>query len=192
MKEFVFLYPIQEYLNECIGREVIRSREGWDLCQKFNEIIEARYRQRSFGVNWVMFSNSNNLPDFSIKANEITIKPTDRILVSGVPFSIHRAFAIYPEPIDILAQLPQGVERLVIGGFHQYDCVDKLGKVAYEQGIPTIIDEDTTEIFFKGGRASLSVSLVRDTFPIDLNEIPLVLLETTIKSRLSKPWFTQI
>ncbi|MFA5932881.1 MAG: hypothetical protein WCV81_01290 [Microgenomates group bacterium] len=191
MKEFVFLYPIQEYLDGCVGSEAIRRREGWEVCQRFNEIVEARYRQRGFGVSWVMFSdpNEHQLPDFSIKAKEIEIKPEDHILVAGVSFLVHKTLKEYPDPLGILSQLPSNLERLVIGGFHQNDCVDKLGQAVYEKGISTVVDEDTTDVFFISMRYSLTIPLIRDEFPIE-EEVPPTMLYL-LKERLSKPWFTQ-
>lgn len=62
MKEFLFLYPISEYLDACIGR-ITRRESGWLLCKRFNDLVEARYRQRDFGVNWLMFSKSSEEPD---------------------------------------------------------------------------------------------------------------------------------
>lgn len=194
MKEFLFLYPIQEYLNACIGREAIRKQHGWDLCQKFNDIIEARYRQRGFGVNWLMFSNrcGSQNPDLLLLAEEIVIKPQDKILSSEVPFVFMTAFNRYPNPVNILAQLPKDIEELVLGGFHQWDCVDKLAQVAHEQGIPTIVDEDTTEVFFREDNSYLSIPLIRDTFPFNTDGMSTALIAIARENRSSKPWFTQI
>lgn len=192
MKEFLFMYPIQEYLDEIIGRGNIRQLEGREVCQKFNDIVEARYRQREFRVGWVMFKDrlGKNVPDMLARAREINIKPDDDILFSDVDFCTHRLLKIYPDFANILAQLPQGLEKLVVGGFHYSDCVDKMAETAYRQGIPTIVDEDTTEVFFRAMNLSLGVPLVRDTFPPD-PEMTGFFLQSARQNRSAKPWFTQ-
>lgn len=121
-------------------------------------------------------------------AEEINIKPTDKILSSGIPFVFMR-YHKYPEPAYILSQLPQDLEQLVIGGFHQWDCVDKVAQTAYEKGIPIIVDEDTTEIFFKGGSSKLSTPLIRENFTSELSGF---FLEYAREVRLKKPWFAQL
>lgn len=40
------------------------------------------------------------------------------------------------------------IEKLVIGGYHAQDCVKKVGEVALEKGINTIVDLDMTDLFF--------------------------------------------
>lgn len=193
MKEFLFLYPVTPFLDYCLRlgtRENRRYHLADALCDRFNDIIEARYRQRGFSVNWLMFSQDDQAqnPDLTLKAEEIAFNNEDRILTSGVSFKRLVEDKQYPDFEYILSQLPEPVDRLVVGGFHQWDCVDMLAAEAYKRGIPTIVDEDTTDVYFVGGSSRLKTPLVRDSFQ---EWVPDHLLDYVKKDRAKRPWFTQ-
>lgn len=40
------------------------------------------------------------------------------------------------------------VDELVIGGYHASDCVKKVGEMALNNGIYTLVDLDMTDLFF--------------------------------------------
>jgi len=40
------------------------------------------------------------------------------------------------------------VDELIVGGFHAMDCVKKIGEVAIQMRINTLVDLDLTDLFF--------------------------------------------
>jgi len=94
----------------------------------------------------------------------------------------------YPNQDYILNQFGK-VKILRVGGFHMWDCVEKLAKRAYERGIDVLVDEDLTEFF---------VSRLRDSdFAVD--KYPTYnpsknngwALESFMKAREGRPWLWQ-
>ncbi len=168
MKEFVFLYPIHPYVDAIATSDA--------PVQALNGLIEERYRQRGFRVSWVMFSDPNNRAeaDLSIKAPGIIIYDSDRIIPSGVTFL--EAGNKYPDWNSILDQLPVDLKQLIIGGFHQWDCVDQLASAAYMRGLSVTVDEDTTELAFFGADTGYKSTLLE---------------RLSQEARANKPWFTQ-
>jgi len=63
---------------------------------------------------------------------------------------------------DILSVLSSPIEELVIGGFHLWDCVDKMAKYAYSRGIPVSVDEDLTELFFYAAPSAKNIPFSRE------------------------------
>lgn len=145
MKKFLFLYPIREYIE----REAKYLLDEDIAIQRLNEIIDARYRRAGYQVYWLMFSREKKreIPDFSLEDPRIHIDACDRVITAGISFLLHKKF-IYPSCRYILSQLGPAT-RLVIGGFHRADCVDRIARAAQRKKIPVIVDEDTTDQFFK-------------------------------------------
>ena len=134
-KTLVFLYPIKEYL-----RMIDLDLETYD---KFFKIFELRYRAKGYNIFFVMF------PDKEIA---IPIHPTDHIILTDVKFSNHiikdeNGKYPYPNPDFIFEQLPRS-DEYVICGFHAADCVERVAKSFYENGMNTLIDIDLTDLFY--------------------------------------------
>lgn len=192
MKNYLFLYPIKEYFDYLIKNwyndELSKSVKKPEY---LNDIIDARYRNEGYLINWLLFSSVENplKPDLSIISPIIKIHRKDEILVAGISFEEHIKNKKYPDPNYILNQI-NDVTRLVLGGFHQNDCVDKLAEATYQKGIDTFVDEDTTELFFP--RISLNeIPLKRKKWTLkDLGIIPS-LIEITQESRKDRPWLVQ-
>lgn len=148
MKKFLFLYPIREYTD----REIGNAAADAPVIRRFNEIIDVRYRRSGYQMNWLLFSAENDasLPDVSLLDPRILMRESDRIIPAGVSREQHRKF-IYPSCGHILSHI-KPVSELVIGGFHQIDCVDKIARAAHRDGIAVMVDEDTTDQFFKTTR----------------------------------------
>lgn len=192
MSEFLFLFPIQPYLDGVIGERGERWTHSDLLAPRLNVLIDKRYRQNGYGVNWVFFSEESDpsSPDWSLKAPEFNIEAEDRILTAGVPLSLFLENKTYPEPEHILGQLPEH-SSLRVGGFHQWDCVSKVAKAAYGKGADVLVDEDTTELFFLQGSRSCYIPMVRDVKYLLMDQTD-PLYEMAKMGRAERPWFAQI
>ena len=190
MNQYLFLYPIKEYFESCIAYRAFL--EDGHRPVKLCEMINARYRNNGYGINWLLFGKDedDSKPDFSKVPSFVDIEPRDGILVAGVSFKKHTSEAVYADVDFILNQLPPH-QRLVVGGFHQWDCVDKLARQSYERGVDTFVDEDTTELFF-GSWAFRNCPLIRKEWTLDslgLNDGNRALFEWIKNQRVSRPWF---
>lgn len=155
MKEFIFLFPIQEYMDNTHALKYFccHTDSTNNTPERINEIIKTRYRDQGFCINWLMFKPKGRKKTqghgYNPKSLSRYIHPTpqDRFLVSNRTFS-EMGVGKYTSPAHVLTQIPPPIEQLVIAGFHLNDCVNKFAKSAYEKGIPTYVDEDLTELFF--------------------------------------------
>jgi hypothetical protein len=190
MNQYLFLFPIQKYVDACLEKGCGFVRNGHRVSE-LTDVIDARYRVNDYEINWLFFSDNDDSskPDLSCIANGIVIPPEDRKLVAGVSFERHVNKKIYADCNFVLDQLPFH-RRLVLGGFHQFDCVDKVAKVSYERGIDTFVDEDTTELFF-AGRVFYRIPLVRIVWTLEELGLKGVLKEIAKENRASRPWFVQ-
>lgn len=198
MKIYLFLYPIRPYCEEGLsGIALRRIRERGDAVERLGEIIAARYRAKRYQVWWLCFSSPSLaiLPDYSQLAPYLGWEEEDTFVACGVTFRDHVTFKEYPRCADILDQFPRRVTRLVLGGFHQGDCVTKLARAATKRGIRTMIDEDTTELFFCRTALHGPIPLVR---PLQANvrevlaRAPDALMRKLIREdRRNKPWLAK-
>jgi len=142
INQFLFLYPIKEYFDA----EVERDKNLIDLPEKefrkfysnlLNECISKRYRDGGFSINYVTFKDE--------PAEIVKIKEKDRVISNGITFADHVQSWLYPDPDFILNQLPKPLGHLRVAGFHAWDCVERVAKKAYEQGIDVLVDEDLTQ-----------------------------------------------
>ena len=170
MNEFLYLYPLYEFAKPLVGESRWNSGEREKSYQRLAEIIAARYRQNDYRINWLLFSKTEGSiqPDLSIAAQELFL-PEDRLLVSGKTFDNLVVSKQYPNTDFILSQLVPRPDKLVIAGFHLWDCVDKLAEAAYNNGIPTIVDKDLTELFFWGYRSG-RIQTIRTERKLDIPE----------------------
>ena len=191
MKIFLFLYPIKQYFKSEINNSFLFRKKNHDP-KRINSIINARYREKGYQMAWLMFSDPNEAlrPDISSVSDYVEILKDDIIIVSGVSFEKHLKEKKYPEYVFILAQMPHTTE-LVLGGFHQWDCVDKLAEHAYRSKISTRVDEDTTELFFLSTVLKGEIPLIRKKFTLKDMGINNQWLIFAKKARRGKPWFLQ-
>lgn len=175
MKEFVFLYPIPEIIDYEINISPEQDKEEFRREYKtiLNRCIDFRYRQKGFGINYAV-------PSGSYVSDVITLQNSDRIIEIGA--------AEYSKEDFILNQL-NGAGIIRIGGFHMWDCVDRLARRSYERKLDTLVDEDLTELFIS--RMEEPEFRV-DTYPtFNPREFRKEMFDIFMKSRKDKPWFWQ-
>jgi hypothetical protein len=185
MKSFVFLYPIPEYFKAEIQRWGWRVGDGFKekYSRMLNQCIDARYRQKGFEICYAIFDN-HEISDI------VNLQPDDKIIPVGIDFKTHTADPpVYPDPDIILAKLGN---PLRIGGFHMWDCVQKVAQRAYEKGIDTLVDEDLTEFFaFKvGWHDSFAIDRYPSDDPRKRYEYESD-FEFFMRARRGKPWLWQ-
>ena len=190
MKAFLFLYPIEKYFERSLKMNRIAFMEDNNFPKRINEIIDARYRQKGYRINWLMFSTDydSTKPDLFSVSKYIIINQEDNVLTAGISFIEEK---IYPDIDFILSQIP-GLTELVLGGFHSSDCVEKIAKYVYRKGIQVIVDEDTTDLFFSITSLCGEIPLIRNSLTLDDLGISEVYAEFVIEERSKKPWLVQI
>ncbi|MBI5060877.1 MAG: hypothetical protein HZB67_01030 [Candidatus Aenigmarchaeota archaeon] len=196
MQAFLFMYPIPDYIEYEIKQNswAMNEREKADYLKKcgcINDLIDGRYRQNGFSINYALFSQDS-------KDNHVSglIKqhPADRIIHVGVTRDDLRR-KIYPSEEFIISQVDPS--ELVIAGFHAHDCVERVARYAYGKGIPTTVDDDLTQDFFfyvkhdwvsldsHGLEKQISTSLERSIMDKEL-------LEEIVSYRSQMPWLRQL
>lgn len=185
MREFLFLYPIEPYVDGAFSGQ--SSAEDYSArVQRLNDTIQARYRQGGFNINWLMFTDG-----LEQLASGVDVQESDRILTCGVSFKTHCAEKIYPDEESIINQLPKRINQLIIAGFHLWDCVDKIAEAGHNSGIPTFVDEDLTELFFMATKGR--IPLVRDIRKVDIQpDWRELWVEYMRGRRESKPWLARV
>ncbi len=193
MNQYLFLFPIRPFIDSSLDSCAF-ERKGHSPSELF-ELIDARYREAGYAINWLLFSKDDNLsePDISQIPNYAKFHKKDNILNAGISFNSHIHEKIYANPDYVLNQLPSH-DKIIIGGFHQWDCVDKVAKASYENGMNTLVDEDTTDLFF-AKRAHQDIPAKRKKWDLEslgLDGSPGYIVDFARKSRKGKPWFVQI
>ena len=202
MKRFLFLYPIREYID----REATCASNRPHLLKRLNKIIDSRYRQSGYQINWLLFGTEGrpSIPDMSLIDPNISIYEADRIVSAGLSREKHRKY-VYPSCKRILARLSP-VSELVIGGFHQGDCVNRVARIAHRTGLAVAVDEDTTDQFFKTARlqrvppitrtrkeyASSFLTLLESMRKLFSDEMVTRAIQEHRIERSQKPWLVQI
>ncbi len=175
-KEFLFLYPIVEYFN---------AESFIDYNARIlNRCIDVRYRKKGFNINYAIFDDCE-------VSDIVELQPSDRIIKVGIDFSSHTQDMLYPSPDEILKQLNGGVKQLIIAGFHLWDCVTKLARKAYENGLNVMVDEDLTELFpirLKDPNFINNLAGYPTFNPLKLNA---GFLDAFKRARKNKPWMWQ-
>ena len=189
MKEFLFMYPVSDYINWEIrnGSWLSKTKIPYRRFYKemINKTINQRYRENGFGINFAIFNNGSI-------SNIIDLQKSDKVVEVGLDFETHCSKKIYPKSNFIMESLgltPQNTEHLRIAGFHMWDCVEKIAKKAYEQGFDTLVDEDLTE-FFSGRLRDQNFRTNRyPTFrPRELNGEQF---RSFMEARKERPWLWQ-
>ena len=152
-KVFLYLYPISEYTNMYLFRND-ENYDNWNIKRPLpilNETIDKRYRQKGYEILYVLY------PDRTIFG--LDRKENDKIILTDITFKEATGYKedgskksedelMYPSEQYLINQLGN-VDNVVVGGYHAYDCVKRVAEALYNNGIPTLIDLDLTDLFFQ-------------------------------------------
>ena len=162
-KIFLYLYPIREYNHSFeFSEEYIQEMKIENPYKVLNECIQKRYREKGYQIVYAIY------PDKNIYG--INPLQTDKIIYTDVSFKQASSYnqdgngkqvkdIKYPSEKYLIEQLGK-IDEIVIGGFHFSDCVKKVAEYCYQNGIPTLVDLDLTDLFF-------NVYNKKDYFKID-------------------------
>jgi len=181
-------------------RELPEIKEKYTLI--YQNLVSRRYPD--FQLVYIMFSEDGNPenPDMSQLWQGISIREQDIVGACGVSFKEHCGKKIYPDPERSISFCPCPIDKLIVVGFHFWDCVEKIAKHAHEQGIDVLVDDDLTEFFFSSIRGpkgipspsripySLEKSVIKKRR--DLRRSGVRLLERIREVREGKPWLVKI
>ena len=190
MPQYLFLYPTKFYFDSMMS--LCRGfKECGYSARRINDIIDARYRDNGYGISWLVFSKMGNAcePDLSCVSPYVKIRDGDLLLCTGYAFIDHMIKHIYPDANRLLDNLPPH-KRLVLGGFHRDDCIERVARASWMLGVDTFVDEDTTNSFFPRTCMLGELPLVRESWGPYSAEPP-DLLESEIERRKGRPWLVQ-
>ena len=133
-KIFILLFPKKEYV------------EGYFTCEDismFNECIKRRYIEKGYEFCVANFQNS----DLGI----VTLNP-NKIISANITFEESSPYTCkdwrYADFNDLTKKIQvEKYSNIALGGFHCYDCVERLAKEIYSINPNIIIDTDLTEMF---------------------------------------------
>jgi hypothetical protein len=191
MDQYMFLFPLKGYFDASLDFFKTFSMEGHTPGEIF-DIVDARYR-KGYEVNWLVFGKENDLtkPDTDEIPEYARIQKQDRVISAGVSLEKFLSENIYFDSNYVLDQLPPH-KKLVTGGFHLWDCVDRVSRMSYERGVDTKVDEDTTELFFAGHQHGY-IPVVRNKPRILRELLPEdALYEIAKENRKDRPWLIQL
>ena len=167
MKSVLILYPIQPYADVLVSR-----KESPKIKRKYASIYQNLIRARypGFQVTYLMFSKKEMLaePDMNLLWDGISINKNDRVVACGVSFDEHCSKKKYPD-LEKISLFPVFPEKLIIGGFHFWDCVEKSARFAHKRGIDVTVDDNLTEYFFPDIRNRRGLPQA-DRIPISFQE----------------------
>lgn len=188
MKQYLFLFPVDWYFNNIIENK--RFYGNRDNIGELFDIIDARYRNNGYKISWLLFSSEEGEPNLTSIPPYVRIKKDDNIVNAGIsPEECVREYR-YADPEHVLDQMPEH-ERLVLGGFHMYSCVNRIAKASHERGVDTFVDEDTTDNFFLKKRLGKKIPLVRNEWTLEELGFRDQMLEIAKENRKDKPWYVQ-
>ena len=151
-KVFLYLYPIKEFTNMFLLSDD-SLYDKWNIERPLpilNKAIDERYRKNGYQIVYVLF------PDRELYGLEKMDE--DKIIYTDISFSDFSAYdefgnkkenfiPKYPSEELIIEQLGN-IDELIVGGYHALDCVKRVGEVALQKEINTLVDLDLTDYFF--------------------------------------------
>ncbi len=162
--KLLFVYPVIPYfepMGNTVSSFYMDSGASRPYVSKLMDIIDLKYRDKGFDINWLLFGTKKDLskPDLSLVPSSVRINKQDKVISSGISWYTilglgAQEFCIGFNPskiyqvsgfLDDLIPL----EKLVLGGFHEFDCVKAIKKAAIKKRIPTKIDPEITQRGYK-------------------------------------------
>ena len=130
-KMFVVLFPQEEY----VGRD-----KGY--IPHFNGCIKRRYQEKGYEVCAVNYIDSDGF----VKLPKIKRVDADISFKQSSPYFTE--FPKVPDFRKIAGDLKvEGYDEVVVGGYHCFDCVQKLAMEIYALNPNVMIDTELTEMF---------------------------------------------
>ena len=149
-KVFILLFPQTEYKSQ------------FDDPKPFNECIEKRYIQNGYEF-WVVKYKESDLGFVSLMPDKVF--DADITFKQSTPqFCKDWRYADFKQMAKNLSLL--GVNSIILGGFHCYDCVEKFANEIYKLNPNIVIDTDLTEMFW--GRSNYDESWRIEKYDPDL------------------------
>ncbi len=172
MNTVLMLYPHQQIINRdnltpslrCCGYESLKRywtkaligivtpkvfESRWKL---INKRIQ-QYRNADFNVGWIVFSKEDNLikPDASSISHLFEIHDNDAVISAGFSYQqyVNPEIRTYCKASNVVSQV-NGIEKVVVGGFHHDDCVPRMVYDLNNLRIEAVSDDNLTELFFAG------------------------------------------
>jgi hypothetical protein len=200
LKILLILYPIEPIINVLVGSREPKENK-LKIVKFYQKLMTNRYPD--FQRVYIFFSAPEDLkkPDLLQACEGFLIEDEDVFGACGVTFTNHCQNRVYPKGKTILAACSEPIEKLVIGGFHFWDCVNKLARYSYGRGIDVSVDEDLTEFFFfsvknKRGEPCLRIPVsLEESMAIKRNQLREAgehYLEGARKARKGKPWMSHL
>lgn len=149
---FLFCYPVWQYFEAYIEQwDATDASQVRNSCYHMFDMIDARYRQKGYKVFWMTFGKDEDRdePDKSHLWPHLQIKKDDALISGGISAWDMFGEEEYADPEYVCGRLGT-LKRLVVGGFHAYDCVERVAQFAYQDmGLEnTMIDIDITELLY--------------------------------------------
>lgn len=193
MKVFIFLYPTAEYIDLFIGLDCDRSEPLPDSLRQYlirqhnpryiNDLVRERYRKQDYQVVWLFQGTSSDNIELCQKSEFIEILADD-IIAPSFSWEYH---ADAERVVAYLSDnLSEAIEKVELGGYHRFDCVERFAKSLYRLGMDVHVDEDLTDDFFLQMRYG-GIPIVR-TEPRRLVGWEKYSRPEDVKG---KPWFNQ-
>ena len=131
---FILLFPQKEYVTGYFTEEDISL---------FNDCIKKRYIDKGYDFCVAAFKNSDlGIVGFNpnkVVGADITFEESSPYTCKNWKYADFKNLA---EKVDV-----DKYANIVVGGFHCYDCVEKLANEIYAVNKNVIVDTDLTEMF---------------------------------------------
>ncbi|MFH0905446.1 MAG: hypothetical protein V1826_01885 [bacterium] len=200
MDLLVFLYPTKSHWSWLFNDFRLMAWQSANRDpNRLSQIIDQRYRQNGYQVIWASFSLSHEtsqIPDPRILAPELGIQNGDKVIAVGITEADMFKRKLYPDQSFIVEQLRPPSARVVVGGFLNGDCVERLAAELHRVGRRVMVDEDITDLFVGRNRRDRPIPIDWSPWagvdrPDEYRDLPGEHLDLGRAHRSDKPWRVQ-